>query len=102
MINDILDFLEDRGRQLTFDTFDFDLVESVEGALDMFAKRARHKGIELACALPPDLAEAPPGVIPGRLRQVITNLMGNAVKFTAKGEVVVRVIQGARPRSTQS
>jgi PAS domain S-box-containing protein len=90
LINDILDFSKIEAGKLALEPVEFDLRNSLEDALLTVALRAHQKGLELACHLPPDVPEALVGD-PGRLRQVVLNLVGNAIKFTARGEVVVGV-----------
>jgi PAS domain S-box-containing protein len=89
IINDILDFSKIEAGKLELDLIDFNLYESLEQTVKMFAGRADQKGLELACDLRPGLPEFLIGD-PTRIRQVITNLTGNAIKFTEKGEVIVR------------
>jgi two-component system sensor histidine kinase/response regulator len=89
-IHDILDFSKIEACKLTFEILDFDLVEAVESTLDMLAEHAQGKGVELAGTILPGTPTRLRGD-PGRLRQILSNLIGNAIKFTETGEAVVRV-----------
>jgi signal transduction histidine kinase len=89
VINDILDFSKIEAGKMDLDPVPFSLRDQVGDALKALAPRAHAKGLELACDIPEDVPDLVVGD-PGRLRQVLTNLAGNAVKFTAAGEVVVR------------
>jgi signal transduction histidine kinase/ActR/RegA family two-component response regulator len=99
IINDILDFSKIEARKLDIDTIDFDLRYTVDDTLRSFAHRAHAKGLELVCHIAPDVPPAVGGD-PSRVRQILVNLIGNAVKFTETGEVVLRVdcerIEGGR------
>ncbi len=94
LINDILDLSKIEARRLDMETLDFDLRTMLEDITDMVAASAHEKGLELTCLVEPDAPSLIQGD-PGRLRQVIVNLIGNAVKFTPAGEVLIRVFLDA-------
>jgi two-component system, sensor histidine kinase and response regulator len=90
IINDILDFSKIEAGKLNLDAIEFDLRDSLEETMRMFAVRAQEKGLELVCDVRPDVPQVVRGD-PTRLRQIVVNLVGNAIKFTERGEVVLRV-----------
>ena len=91
LINDILDFSKIESGRLELESAPFSLRELVEDIGELFAPRAHAMGLELACDLPPEFHERVRGDA-GRLRQVLVNLVGNAIKFTPRGEVVVGLV----------
>ena len=97
VINDILDFSKIEAGKLALDCSTFDLRESLGDTMKSFAIRAHQQGLELACFIHPEV----PHMVVGdynRLRQVVVNLVGNAVKFTEQGEVSLEVIRESRCR----
>ncbi|HEX4319301.1 MAG TPA: response regulator [Acidobacteriaceae bacterium] len=90
VINDILDFSKIEAGKVDLEEIDFDLCACIEGALKTLALRADEKGLELLGEVSPDVPETVMGD-PGRLRQILINLIGNALKFTREGEITLKV-----------
>jgi len=90
VINDVLDFSKIEAGKLELDPVNFALRSVLDDTIKSLALRAHQKGLELLCRVGPDVPETVLGD-PGRLRQVLLNLVGNAVKFTEQGEVLVQV-----------
>lgn len=90
LINDILDFSKIEARKLDLEIMDFDLYDLLDDFVTTIAFKAHEKGLELIWDMDPDVPVFLQGD-PGRLRQILTNLVGNAIKFTAKGEVSIGV-----------
>ncbi len=90
ILNDILDFSKIEAGKLELESLSFNLRDSLEDTMRTLAVRAHKQGLELACHIPPEVPDALIGD-PVRLRQIVVNLAGNAIKFTERGEVVVDV-----------
>jgi signal transduction histidine kinase/CheY-like chemotaxis protein/HPt (histidine-containing phosphotransfer) domain-containing protein len=101
LINDILDFSKIEARKLDLETIDFDLGFTLDEMMRALAPRAHQKGLELAYHVGAGVPAAVSGD-PARLRQIIVNLVGNAVKFTAAGEVVLLVDREGLPGAASS
>jgi signal transduction histidine kinase/CheY-like chemotaxis protein len=86
ILNDILDFSKMEAGKMELDPIEFHLRDCLDEAMKVLALRAHDKGVELACRVPPELPDTFVGD-PSRLRQIIVNLVGNALKFTERGEV---------------
>jgi two-component system sensor histidine kinase/response regulator len=89
VINDILDYSKIEAGKIELEVIDFNLRNCAEEALRTFASTADEKGLELLCDISPDLPELVAGD-PGRLRQILLNLVSNAIKFTAHGEIALK------------
>jgi signal transduction histidine kinase/DNA-binding response OmpR family regulator len=89
VINDILDFSKIEAGKLDLDRVDFPLTDALDQIMKTFGLRAAEKGLELACEVVPEIPEMLVGD-PTRLRQILNNLVGNALKFTELGEIVVK------------
>src|SRR5262249_23946305 len=90
LLNDILDLSKIEARKLRLENVDFSIRDTVDETANLLALRASEKGLELAC----HVSSSTPDVVigdPTRVRQILVNLTGNAIKFTDSGEVVVRV-----------
>ncbi|MCZ6894350.1 MAG: response regulator [Gammaproteobacteria bacterium] len=90
LVNDILDLSKIEARQLSLEEIDFNLLDILEQAVDIYALKADAKGLELISHFATDVPLFAHGD-PGRLRQIILNLIGNAIKFTESGQIVTRV-----------
>jgi two-component system sensor histidine kinase/response regulator len=95
VINDILDYSKIEAGKLEVDNIEFNLRDQLTGPMKAMGVSAQQKGLELICDIAPDIPNEVIGD-PGRLRQIIVNLLGNAIKFTEKGEVLFSVRMDSR------
>ncbi len=101
LVNDILDFSRIEAGKLDLERVPFNLRSAVEDTVEILAVKAQEKQVELACLVEPEIPAEVSGD-PGRLRQILLNLVGNAIKFTSRGEVFVRaeMVAADGPRTT--
>jgi signal transduction histidine kinase/CheY-like chemotaxis protein len=99
ILNDVLDFSKIEAGRIELEHVDFDLAATIEDAVELMAERAHGKGLELTCAIERDVPSWVAGD-PGRLRQIVLNLVGNAIKFTERGEVGVRTVLAGETAET--
>jgi signal transduction histidine kinase/CheY-like chemotaxis protein/ligand-binding sensor domain-containing protein len=97
LLNDVLDFSKIEAGRIELERIPFRLSAELEDSLSLLSENAQRKGLELACVLPPEVPEEHLGD-PSRFRQVLNNLLGNAIKFTQRGTVTLRVSL-AEPRA---
>ena len=90
LLNDILDFSKIEAGKFEFESIEFDLIAMIEDLADIFSIKAHEKNLEFACMIDQNLPPRLKGD-PGRIRQILDNLIGNAVKFTEKGEILIKV-----------
>ncbi len=98
ILNDILDFSKIESGKIEFEMLEFDLRATLEDMSELMAIRAHEKGLEFACYVDPDVPSLLIGD-PGRLRQILINLIGNAIKFTFQGEITIRLSLEAETES---
>ena len=101
VINDILDFSKIEAGKLEVEKLSFDLRETVEQTIQALALRAHQKGLEMVCRVDRDVPRLIEGD-PMRLRQILVNLVGNAIKFTHQGQIVVTVAKAEGPSTDQN
>ena len=99
IINDILDFSKIEAGRFELESMEFNLYNAVEEITELFSELAHSKNLELICRIAPDVPEGVKGD-PTRIRQVLSNLVGNAVKFTGQGEIVVDITVDSYPEAS--
>jgi two-component system, sensor histidine kinase and response regulator len=101
LINDILDFSKIEAGKLDLEIIDFSPRDALENSVKALALRVHQKGLELSCHASPEVPDSLQGD-PTRLRQIVVNLIANAIKFTTRGEIAVNVASCRLPSKCRS